>query len=209
MEFIVQLFRALANRVRIRILRLLAALGEANVSAIAEATGCEISLVSAHLRVLAAAGLVWRRRSASVVWYRVAEHAHNPVTAAALTTLMELFAAITIRDPKAVSRLEQADRPTRSDAALFACFTSFTHPRRLQIIRYLAQEGAVGAGEVASRLSMSARAAARHLDKLDRRGYVRRKSRGPLTTYRLATGKGAVQQAVFRAVVSWLIRAAQ
>ena len=58
MEFIVQLFRALACRARIRLLRVLVVFGEMYVSDLARATSLEISLVSAHLKVLAAAGAV-------------------------------------------------------------------------------------------------------------------------------------------------------
>lgn len=74
MEFIVQLFRALANRERIRILRLLPVFREMTVSAIAEAVARHPSLVSDHLKVLAAAGLVWRRRSGCFVCFTALTH---------------------------------------------------------------------------------------------------------------------------------------
>ena len=46
MEHLVQLFRALANRRRIEILRLLCVLGELKVSAIAEAASLCLTIVS-------------------------------------------------------------------------------------------------------------------------------------------------------------------
>lgn len=55
MEFIVQLFRALANRERIKVLRLLAVFREMRVSAIARATRVRLSAISGHLKVLSAA----------------------------------------------------------------------------------------------------------------------------------------------------------
>ena len=135
MEFIVQLFRAVANRERIRILRLFSVLGEMNVSSVASATGLEQSLVSAHLKILSAAGLVWRRRSGRMVGYRLAARAGNAVTTAALQAVRNVFRGISDREPTSVANADQGDSPTECDAALFACFTAFTHPRRLQIIR--------------------------------------------------------------------------
>ena len=63
MEFLVRLFRALANRRRIAVLRLLCVLGETHVSEIAEATSLGMTIVSGHLALLAGVGLLWRRRS--------------------------------------------------------------------------------------------------------------------------------------------------
>ncbi len=200
MEFLVQLFRALANRSRIRMLRLLAVLSEVNVSGLARATTLEISLVSSHLKILAAAGLVWRRRSGRVVWYRLAEHAGNPVTATTLGLLTRVFRHVPHTNPKQVAAGDQADSAVRSDAALFASFTAFTHPRRLQIIRHLAREGAASPRELSAHLSMSRNACARHLDKLQRRGVVRQTGSRRRPAYALTNGRGHVLRAVLRAV---------
>ena len=91
------------------------------------------------------------------------------------------------------------------DASLFACFTAFTHPRRLQIIRHLARESQGSPGELAAALSMSRRACERHLDKLWRRGMVRRTTRGPVPRYRLAVGRGLMHKAALAAVRQSLI----
>jgi len=184
-------------------------LGELNVTALAQATGIEISLVSAHLKTLAAAGVVWRRRSGRAIGYRIADHAYNPVTATALGALARLFAAVTERKPKGVAAADQADSTTSSDAAAFASFTAFTHPRRLQVIRYLAQQGAASLGELTSQLSMSVRACLRHLDKLERRGFLRRRVARRRTTYTLTKGKGALQRAMLAAVLDYLVRGGQ
>ena len=206
MEFIVQLFRALANHTRIRVLRLLAVLGEMTVSQLAEAVALESSLVSGHLRVLAAAGLVWRRRSGRAVAYRLAERAGNPVTAAALEVLQQVFRAIRATDPKRIALADQTGSPTSSDAALFACFTAFTHPRRLQILRHLAHHGAASPAELATCLSMSMCACLRHLAKLERRGVLRRRTRRRRTRCSLAQGSGAVHRTLVTAVREYLVR---
>jgi DNA-binding transcriptional ArsR family regulator len=55
---------------------------------------------------------------------------------------------------------------------LFATFTAFTHPRRLQILRRLDAYGETAPDVLSEALSMSPAAVARHLDKLSRRGLV-------------------------------------
>ena len=204
MEHIAQLFRALANAVRLQIMRVLTVLGEMNVSQLAQATGAGLSRTSAHLKILAAAGLIWRRRSGRHVGYRPAERAGNPVTAAALRVLRRTFRAIGETDPKRVARADQRESPTSSDAALFACFTAFTHPRRLQIIRHLAREGTVATSELAEALSMSLPSCLRHLDKLERRGFLQAEARRPSKAYALARAKGVVQRALLEVLVAHL-----
>jgi len=205
MEFIVQLFRAAANYRRIRVLRLLAVLGEVTVSEIARATSIESSLISAHLKILAAAGLVWRRRSGARVGYRLAESSSNRVTAAVVQAVAAVFAAVAETKPRRVAAADQADSPTGSDAALFACFTAFTHPRRLQIIRHLARHKTASLGELMARLSMSLPACLRHLDKLERRGVIRRARPRKRGGYALRSGSGPVQKELLRAVREHLV----
>jgi len=206
-EFIVQLFRALACRARIRLLRLMVVFGEMYVSDLARATSLEISLVSAHLKVLAAAGVVWRRRSGRRIAYRLAESAGNPVTARVLGVLTGLFGSIAQADPKQVAEAEQADAASHSDGALFACFTAFTHPRRLQVIRYLGKHGTASMRELAEALSMSIPACVRHLDKLERRGVVCRKLPRSRSAYRLAEGREPVMRDLLGTVLSYVARA--
>ena len=55
-------FRALGDATRIRLLEILAELGERSVTELMEATGLGQSLVSHHLRTLRQAGLVTIRR---------------------------------------------------------------------------------------------------------------------------------------------------
>ena len=200
MEFIVQLFRALANRERIRVLRLITVCGETSVSQIAEAMQMPGNLISAHLKVLAAAGLVWRRRSGRTVGYHLAEHAGNLVTGAVLRMLPHTFSTVTDEDPKKIAANGQSGSPTRSDTALFAFFTAFTHPRRLQILRLLAQQRGAPLAELRTALSMSLSACIRHVTKLERRGLVAREMDDRKVTYVLKDVDGMVQKAVFRAV---------
>jgi len=205
MEFVAYLFRALANRSRIRILRLLGVLGQMNVGQIAQVTAIKLERTSAHLKILAAVGLIWRSRSGRVVGYHLAERPGHPVTAAVLQVLRRVFRAVTATDSKEVAHADQVDSTTCSDAALFACFTAFTHPRRLQIIRHLAREGTATSRALTSTLSMSASALQRHLEKLERRGLVRARVVGRRATYALTQGTGAVQVALLKAVREHLL----
>jgi len=204
-ESIVRLFRILANLRRIQVLRLLAVLGELSVTRLARATRVRLPRLSSHLGLLAATGLVWRRRSGRAVHYRLAERPGSPVTAAVLRELAAVFSAVRAGDPRRVARADQATSPVRSDAALFACFTAFTHPRRLQIVRHLARRGPASLTELGRGLAIPPRACLRHLDKLERRGFVRRRVRGRKTVYLLAKGRGALQRATLRVVVARLV----
>ena len=204
MEFIVQIFRALANYSRIRLLRLLCVLGELNASRIAKAASLRPADLSNHLGRLAAVGLVWRRRSGRFVLYRLGERSRHRVVAAALRALHNVFRGLRVRDPRRVADADQARSPVSSDQALFACFTAFTHPRRLQILRYLVRQGSAQLLELAGQLSMSARACSRHLDKLERRGFVRRVRAGRQSTYSLVEGAGSLQRDLFGALCDHL-----
>lgn len=209
MEFIVRLFRSLANRERIRILRLLSVFEEMNVSEIADAIEVVLTAVSGHLKVLAAAGVVWRRRSGRVVNYRLAEHAGNMVTGTALRIVRQTFSKVAADDPRKVVRADRSDSHTDSDAALFACFTAFTHPRRLQIIRHLVSEGEAAHRELTAKLSMSQRACHRHLGKLERRQFVCSGHDQGRAAYTLTHPEGKAQRLLLRAVCDYLQRDAQ
>ena len=200
MELIVQIFRALANRQRIRILRLLAVVGQMRVTHIAEAAKLDITLVSAHLKVLAAAGLAWKRRSGGGVYYYLPEQFASAVAGEAIRLLVRTFAGVREATPERVAEADRRRSATDSDAALFACFTAFTHPRRLQIIRHLSQQDTAGLVELAVELSMSQRACLRHLAKLERREFIARAAAGPRTVYCLSEGDGRIQQALLAVV---------
>lgn len=65
------LFKSLADRSRLRILFLLAARGEQNVTAIGEYLGQSQPAVSHHLNQLRKAGLIVRRRDGKFNYYRL------------------------------------------------------------------------------------------------------------------------------------------
>ncbi|PVW02523.1 transcriptional regulator [Microbacterium sp. Gd 4-13] len=71
-EIKANLFKGLAHPYRIRVLEILAGVGEAPVSDLIAETGLEASHLSQHLSVLRRYGLVVSERRASVVYYRLA-----------------------------------------------------------------------------------------------------------------------------------------
>ena len=72
-DFKAELFRTLANPVRIRILEVLRIAGSLTVGEIHQRTGAEPSNVSQHLAIMRAQGIVHPRRDGTSVWYSVAE----------------------------------------------------------------------------------------------------------------------------------------
>jgi ArsR family transcriptional regulator len=71
-EFKAELFRTLANPVRIRILEVLRDSGSLTVGDIQQRVGIESSNVSQHLSILRTHGLVDTRRDGTSIWYSVA-----------------------------------------------------------------------------------------------------------------------------------------
>ncbi len=68
---VAQRFRLLGDPVRLELLNFLHVHGELNVQALVEATGQSQANVSKHLRLLAEAGLVRRRKEGLYVFYRI------------------------------------------------------------------------------------------------------------------------------------------
>ena len=70
-DFKAELFRTLANPVRIRILEVLRDAGSLTVGDIQQRVGVESSNVSQHLSILRTHGLVATRRDGTSIWYSV------------------------------------------------------------------------------------------------------------------------------------------
>lgn len=71
-DFKAELFRTLANPVRIRILEVLREAGSLTVGEIQVRVGVEPSNVSQHLSILRGHGLVTTRRDGTSIWYSIA-----------------------------------------------------------------------------------------------------------------------------------------
>jgi len=172
MELTAQLFRAMSHPPRLQILRLLTVLEEQAVTELAEAMTKPQFRISASLRVLATSGLVWRRRSGTFIYYRLAEKPRRPVTRAVLDALPAIYGAIPPDDPKAIAGDSLIGDLQHSDDALIAWFRAFTHPRRLQIIRFVHTRGSADLPLLTQALSMSSSACWRHLARLQDCGIV-------------------------------------
>ena len=173
--------RALANRVRLRMLRVLFRDGELPVSAAASAAGASRIVATQYLRALSARGLLATRREGRWVFYRPCADASVHGAAELLQAIEKTFA-----------------RRRKPVEAIFRQATAFTHPRRVRIARALAN-GPMTRGALARTTGISRIALQRHLAKLAARGFVKMTAgmcrlappRGPLaaTLLRLACGK--------------------
>jgi DNA-binding transcriptional ArsR family regulator len=205
MEAAVSLFKALANEKRIQMLRVLSCLGEQKVSAIARAVALRPNLVSDHLAVLTATGVVWRRRSGRRVYCRIADSPSREIVREVVAVLRGVFRHVRTGDPRQVAASDQAESKERSDRALFACFTAFTHPRRLQLIRHLTRQGPLPVTALCEELSMSPQACHRHVAKLSRRGFMHAARRGRETVCSMVLEGDAPRMRLLRAVVTDLM----
>jgi len=202
MEAMARLFRVLANSTRIRIIRVMVALDELSVQDIAAAVPLRECKTSAHLQTLSSTGIIWRRRSGRRVYYALARSPGHPVTAEVATFLAAGFRELRGRKPDQIACHARTGKGPYSDAALIEFFTSFTHPRRLQILRHLSLHGQTVAGSLPDELSMSPQACARHLSKLSRRGCVSTERMRRCSLYSISPdqngARGTVMDAVLR-----------
>lgn len=148
--------RVLANRVRLRMLGVLLRHDEMAVSAVARAVGVSDVVASQELRALGARGLLAARRDGLWVFYRVSPDPSIRGTMELLSALRRAFSG----------RTQPAE-------AVFRLTTAFTHPRRIEIVRFLA-DGAMTSEALSRSSTIGRRALERHLAKLARRGFVRK-----------------------------------
>lgn len=171
--------RAIANRRRLRIFGWLVQHPDQTVSAVARALRLPLSLTSFYLRTLEARGLLTVRRVGRFVRYQ-------PLSATSQSSAAGLAAALTEAFQKESYSVEQ----------VFRLATAFTHPRRIEAFRLLNQAPSA-ASQLRATTRISGWALARHLNKLEARGFiarrgelyeaVRQRSRLSLELARLAT----------------------
>lgn len=147
--------RVLSNETRLKLLWRLMQEGEMSMGRLGASVGLSNSGASTHLRALGARGLLKAVRRGLYVFYSL--EANNDVEHAA-----EIVDALRTCHDNAVSHSE-----------VVKLATAFTHPRRIVIVRSLA-EGRMDEGVLAHSTGISTQALYRHLKKLESRGFVAR-----------------------------------
>jgi len=191
-EIIVRVARTIASRPRLRILSRLARVKEVNPKALAGKLKTPLNAVSLNLRALAVAGLVLRRKSGAWCYYRAESPYAQDTLSGQLTAWLRALLSAPAQPAKSLGLQEVRDGRARADTRLhdtiFDAATAFTDLRRLQILRYLADNGAATTDKLRRELSMSSQAVSRHTRKLRRRGYVQAgKAGGGAMAYELSS----------------------
>lgn len=164
--------RALANRTRLQLFKLLLTQPDQTVSAAAGRLEQPLPAISQYLRVLEARGLLAARRAGREVKYRINPSSPGGPTQGLVAALQLVFQ----RDPEPVE-------------TVFTLATAFTHPRRIVIFRALRNEPRTPR-QIRSATGISMRALLRHLQKLEVRGFVKcQQGRYGVTTRRDALGR--------------------
>ena len=180
MDYIVSLFRALSNELRLGLLRAGHDRPGITVTELAGTLGIPDFLASQHLRVLSDMRLIDLRPSGRSV------HVHPPrqpratrvsLAASVSRLLQSVWQAATKGNltPDQVWDFgdDQADAAGDGvEVRLVFLFTAYTHLRRLLILRHLARNGPARREALAEEIGMSSQAAARQLSKLRRRGLL-------------------------------------
>ena len=181
MDFIVRLFRVLANTNRLAILRFIIRHPESMVATIAEELEMKQPALSNSLKHLSEHGLVDKRPAGTYVLTRLGRpaSARHPVLKRVLQLLPNLYGSA---DVQQVCELAGSNTsgPTWTEihAAASFEFTAYTHLRRLLILRFLAERGSTSLDEIRAVVGMSRVAVRRHVDKLVRRNLVRGSEEG-------------------------------
>ena len=171
MDLIVAACRTLASRPRLQLLRAIYAQPGITVKVLAEAVKLPPDNTSHHLKLLSGFPFIQAVPSGRCVHYRPAEaeHISNHFFHDLQQLLQDVFAS---QQQAAAEPGQPARNQAEQDAFLMKLFTTYTHLRRLLILRHLAVNGACTAAVLEQRIGMSPAAMARQLDKLLRRGLV-------------------------------------
>ncbi len=148
--------RALANRTRLRLFASLAQQPGQTVDALAQGVGIPPAVTSQYLRRLEARGLLTAERVGRRVKYRPSEAPNS-------SNMSGLAAAL-------VRSFRGGANPVES---LFKLATAFTHPRRTELFGLVSRQPHT-AVELRAVTKMSSWGLARHLRKLESRGFIAR-----------------------------------
>ena len=175
MSLIVTVCRTLASRPRLRLLRAIHAAPKITVSNLATAVAQSPDTVSHHLKLLCDFHFVRAVPCGRHVYYQPGPDlpAAHPFLRGVRHLLQEVCTAThPCRTPVQVCDKADAASWEAVFSALVELVTTYTHLRRLLILKHLTGTGACGAYELAEHVGMSPDATYRHLDKLKRRSVV-------------------------------------
>ena len=191
-EIIVRVMRTVACLARLRILSRLASAKERAPTALAEELEMPLGLLCTHLRRLSMAGLIQRRPSGTWCYCR----ADSPYSEKAFSGRVMSWLLGMLRNPvrtmksvaaNEVGSLAPNELESRLHGIIFEAATAFTHRRRLQILRRLAEGDPVDVPTLMRELHMSETALSRHAGKLKRRGYLKASRVGRCLRYTLGS----------------------
>ncbi|HUT32705.1 MAG TPA: MarR family transcriptional regulator [Planctomycetota bacterium] len=186
-ELIVRVLRTIACATRLRILARLMRADEVSPSQLARDCHVRPDVLSVHLARLTSAGLIQRRRSGAKHYCSArSPYSESTLSGKVVAWLRDALPTSAQGPPAETSAQTRAARPSpEAHRAVFDAATAFTHPRRIQILRRLAQGKPPNVATLSRDLRMSKAAVSRHTDKLMRRGYVRPLPPARGTTYQL------------------------
>lgn len=203
MNLIVSACRTLASRPRLRLLHAIYAAPAITVPDLAGAVAQPPAMTSHHLKLLGDFHFIQAVPSGRYVHY------HPPAAGATahpflqgLQTMVRAVCAAPEPDRIPVQVCDSTPATSWEDvyAALVKLFTTYTHLRRLMILRQLASQGECTAGELSESVGMSADATYRHLDKLNRRNVIASLA-APHGTWCLVPHEGAAYRQQLLALV--------
>jgi DNA-binding transcriptional ArsR family regulator len=175
MELIVAACRLLASRPRLRLLQAVYAHPDATVQTLAQTVGQPVYTTSHHLNLLAGYRFIHTEPSGRHVYCQPMQQAL--VSNRFLSSLQELLHDVFAHGDLHRTVVQVCDESTPPSwetvfDALVKLFTTYTHLRRLLILREVTNRGDCTADVLRESIGMSEEATQRHVDKLLRRGML-------------------------------------
>lgn len=205
MDLVVAACRALANRSRLHLLRALQQHPGTTVKGLAKIVGLVPDFASQQLKLLVNYHFV----QAVPRGRRVLYHPAKPLYVSN-QFLRETLALVHQTMGKPIltpGETWDSESQKKADADMIKVFTTYTHLRRLLVLRYLAIKGPSSPVDLMTQVGMSRAAVHRHLTKLQRRGVlINVDSKSHL--WRMATKPSAMMQRKMLGIVLRALRAA-
>ncbi len=171
MDLIVAACRVLANRHRLHLLQAVFTHPNSHVAALAANVGLPPDIASQQLKLLGSFHFIHARPKGRYVLHQTARP--DDVSSPFLRDVLALLQRALAHKALTPCGAWQTESQQKRDYELIRTFTTYTHLRRLVILRNLAARTNCTALELGQLVHMSPAATRRHLEKLKRRGVVR------------------------------------
>ena len=170
MDLIVAVCRTLASEPRLHLLRAVQSVPDSTVRDLAASTSLSPDIASQQLKLLGRFQFVRSAPRGRYVYYQPANS--RDLSNVFLRDMLTFLHQVPGMRNSTPCKVWNSDEQEKWGDELIKLFTTYTHLRRLLILRHIARDGACTPADLTEYIGMSLTATSRHLAKLRRRGVV-------------------------------------